>query len=53
MGPDLVAGEKPTQKELEPNQKADEQAHSSSQQFGHVHLLKKIGLKRTYSMSQF
>ena len=37
-GPDLVAGEKPTDEELEPDQKADEQTHRSPQQLCHVHL---------------
>ena len=39
MGPDLVRVEKPTEKELEPNQKPNEQAHRSSQEFGHIHLI--------------
>ena len=40
MGSDLVGVEEPTEKELESDQEADEQAHRSSQQFGHVHLWK-------------
>ena len=38
-GPDIVACEDPTEKELEANDETDEQAHRPSQQFGHVHLM--------------